>query len=122
VTKERRQFSREFKLAAVARFETAPNVEALAHELGVRREQLYVWARKYAAGGEEALRRSGRPRPSARSIEAMSREQRIAELERRLGRQAVEIDFLEGALQRIRASRQPSEGPGAPASSSRSRR
>jgi transposase-like protein len=122
VAKERRQFSREFKLAALARFETAGDVKALARELGVRRELLYMWRRKFAAGGAEALRTSGRPRPSAQSAEALSAERRVAELERKLGQQALEIDFLEGALQRIEGSRRPSDGPGATASSPRSRR
>ena len=122
MAKERRQFSREFKLEALGRFELAGNVEALAAELGIRRELLYVWRRKFAAGGTEALNNSGRPRPSARSAQALSVDQRTAELERQLGRQALEIDFLEGALRRIEASRQPNDGPGVTASSPRSRR
>jgi Transposase len=43
VAQERRQYSREFKLMALSRMEEAGNVEALAEELGVRREMLYVW-------------------------------------------------------------------------------
>lgn len=122
MAKERRQFSRAFKLDALARMEGAGNVEALAQALGIRRELLYVWRRKFVAGGAEALRTSGRPRPDLQSVEALSAERRIAELERKLGQQALEIDFLEGALQRIEASRRPNEGPGATASSPRSRR
>jgi transposase-like protein len=57
VAKERRQFSREFKLAALARFKATGNVEALAQELGIRREMLYRWQAKFAAG---ELRRCGR--------------------------------------------------------------
>ena len=38
MTKERRQFTREFKLEAISRFEAAPNAKELANELGVRRE------------------------------------------------------------------------------------
>ena len=120
--KERRQFSRAFKLMALARMEEAGNVEALALELGIRRELLYVWRRKFLAGGAEALRNAGRPRPEAGSAEALSAERRTAELERKLGQQALEIDFLEGALRRIEASSRPSKGPGATASSPRSRR
>src|SRR4051794_22231088 len=70
VAKERRQFSREFKLMALARFEEAGNVEALAGELGIRRELLYKWHKAFTAGGEAALRTTGRPRPSAQSAEA----------------------------------------------------
>jgi transposase len=123
VTKERRRFSREFKLMALGRLETAGNVYALARELGVRRELLYVWRRKFAGGGEAALKSSGRPRPAPGSEpEAMSADKRIAELERKLGQQALELDFFKGALRRIEASRPPSDGPGATASSPRSRR
>jgi transposase len=119
---ERRQFSREFKLMAIARFEAAGNVAALADELGVRREHLYKWAKAYTAGGAEALRNSGRPRPVPQAAEAMSAERRIAELERELGKKEIELRFFKGALQRIEASRQASGLPGATASSPRSKR
>jgi hypothetical protein len=46
----------------------------------------------------------------------------VAELERIVGRQAVELDFFQGALRRIKASRQVTDGPGATGSSPRSRR
>jgi transposase len=122
VAKERRQFSKAFKLEAVRRFEVAPNVEALAAELGIRRELLYRWREKLRSGGEAALRNTGRPRPSAQSAESLSAERRIAELERLLGEKSLEIDFLDGALRRIEASRPPSGGPGGTASSPKSRR
>jgi transposase len=122
VAKERRQFSREFKLAAVARFEAAGNVEALARELGIRREMLYVWHKKFRALGAEGLRNAGRPRPSAETPEALTAQGRIAELERKVGEQALLIDFFKGALRRIEASRRPSDGPGATAFSPRSKR
>jgi transposase-like protein len=121
VAKERRQFSREFKLKALALMDEAGNVEALAGELGLRRELLYDWRRKFEAGGVEALRNSGRPRPEGLSAEAPS-ERRVEELERKIGQQQLEIDFLDGALRRIEASRRPNDGPGATASSRRSRR
>lgn len=119
---ERRQFSREFKLTALRRMEAAGNVKALAAELGVRRELLYDWREKLAAGGAEALRNSGRPRPSAQSAEALSGERKLAELERKVGEQALLLDFFKGALRRIEGLRQASGEPGATASSPRSRR
>jgi transposase len=125
VAKERRQFSREFKLMALGRLESAPNVEALAGELGIRRELLYKWRSQYASGGAEALRTTGRPRPSAEGAETpegLAAQKRIAELERQLGQQAFDLAFFKGALRRIEASRQPKDGPGATASSPRSRR
>jgi transposase-like protein len=96
-------------------------VRELARELGIRRELLYKWREKFAQGGAEALTTSGRPRPAAEAPEAMASEKKIAELERKLGQQALELDFFRGALRRIEASRRPSEGPGVTASSPRSR-
>jgi transposase-like protein len=127
VAQERRQYSREFKLMALSRLEEAGNVEALAQELGVRREMLYVWRRQFQAGGVEALRNAGRPRPvegvaASDQLAVASAERRIAELERKVGQQSLEIDFLGGVLQRIEASRRPHDGPGGTASSPRSRR
>jgi transposase len=122
VAKERRQFSREFKLMALGRLETAGNVQLLAAELGVRRELLYDWREKFAAGGAEGLKNSGRPRPVAEAPETLAAEKRIAQLERKLGQQAFELDFFKGALRRIEASRRPNDGPGATASSPRSKR
>jgi transposase-like protein len=119
---ERRQFDREFKLMALRRMETTGNVEALAEELGLRRELLYKWRRKFDAGGAEALRNSGRPRPTEVSPEALNGERRIAELERKVGEQALLIDFFKGALRRIEGSRQGGSEPGVTASSPRSRR
>jgi transposase-like protein len=122
VGKERRRYSREFKLKALGRLETAGNVLELARELGVRRELLYKWRRLFAAGGEAGLRTTGRPRPVAGSPEAMAAEARIAALERKVGQQAIALDFFKDALRRIEASRRPSDGPGATASSPGSER
>jgi transposase-like protein len=64
VTRRRhRQHTREFKLSALARMDTAPDVQALARELDVERALLYRWQRHYIRGGATALRNSGRPRP-----------------------------------------------------------
>lgn len=120
--RERRLFSREFKLAAIQRMEGAGNVSALAEELGVRRELLYDWREKFVAGGAAALKGSGRPRPLAEPPEMADGRRRMAALERKIGEQALLIDFFRGALQRIEASGRPSEGPGATASSPRSKR
>lgn len=56
-------FTPEFKLNAVARLKDCTNVTALAMELGVRRNQLYKWAKQLdARGPDKAFRRHpGRP-------------------------------------------------------------
>jgi hypothetical protein len=58
----------------------------------------------------------------AEATEVALARRKIAELERKVGQQALEIDFFRGALRRIEASRRASEGPGVTGSSPRSRR
>jgi hypothetical protein len=65
---------------------------------------------------------AGRPRPSSPAPETMDAQGRIAALERKVGEQALLIDFFKGALQRIKGSRRPKDGPGGTASSPRSKR
>jgi len=120
--RERRLFSREFKLMAVRRLEDAGNVSALADELGVRREQLYKWSKVYAAKGAEGLVSPGRPRPTPQAAAALDAQDQLVELERKVGEQALLIDFFRGALRRIEGSRQARNEPGATASSPRSKR
>ncbi len=102
---------------ALSRFEAADSVRALARELGVRRELLYRWQAKFAAGGEAALQLPGRPRPTEElRLEPISTDERIAELERKIGRQQIELDFFRAALQQVRGQRRRNGGPGDPAS------
>jgi transposase len=125
VSKERRLYSREFKLAALARFETAGDVGELARALGIRRELLYKWRRKYALGGSMALGTAGRPRPmempgteavgEAEDDVARARH-RVAELERKVGQQQLELDFFRAALRQVKEPRRRSGGRGGPTS------
>jgi hypothetical protein len=47
---------------------------------------------------------------------------RIAELERKVGQQQLELDFFQQALRQVGGARRPSAGPGVPASTRSSRR
>jgi transposase len=127
--KRRRVFSPRFKLGVIERLEAGESVSALSRELQIKRELLCDWRRLWRQEGSGALRRQGRPT----AVEALLRgevppkslaeaERKIAELERKVGQQALELDFFGRALQRIEGSRQASEGPGGPASSRTSRR
>jgi transposase len=91
------------------------SVSAVAQELCIRRKRLYVWKDRYAELGEAGLahRRGGRPRkivcddkngPDAMSGrgELLAARRRIAELERKVGQQELELDFFGEALQRIK--------------------
>lgn len=102
--KRRGPFNQEFKLAAVQRMLAGANVSALAKELDVLRKELYVWRDRYRLGGAPALlpQRRGRKRkgeavhasgPPARGDVLAGAQARIAELEQKVGRQALELDF-----------------------------
>lgn len=59
---ERKLYSREFKQRAVARLKQTDNATALALELGVKRNQLYKWAKRLEeVGPEKAFNGPGRP-------------------------------------------------------------
>jgi len=111
----RRRFDREFKLRALERIGSGEPIRLLAAEFGVHRQLLYKW-RDAFSGGEP--RRRGRPSKADALAWSVDRaglsaleiaERRIAELERKVGQQAVELDFFQGALRRIKASRPVSE-------------
>jgi transposase-like protein len=134
-----RVFSREFKEAAVRRILAGEKVIALAAEFQVCRKSLYDWWNLYERGGSEALRAPGRPRgPAAWDKPRVVRDrpsrrrpapagagrsdgepnaERMAELERKIGQQALDLDFFARALRHIKASAPPSDARGAGASS-----
>jgi transposase len=131
----RRRFSREFKLRVIERLEAGESGTALALELSIKRTIIYRWRDLWRHGGEMALRGKPGPRTKAEALElersrgvaarandlAEARRQ-IAELQRKVGQQQVDLDFFKQALRRIEVSRQPSNGPGVTVSSPRSRR
>ena len=116
MARQQKAYSQEFKLRAVARFECAGNVTELAEELGIARILLYRWEEKFRAGGAAALKRAGRPVRAGELVPAIEPPDRIAELERTIGRQQVELDFFRAALQQVRGPRRRNGGPGGPAS------
>ncbi|EWY40712.1 hypothetical protein N825_32820 [Skermanella stibiiresistens SB22] len=122
---EPRVFSRDFKLGAVRRLEAGENVSALARELGVARQLIHTWRKRVLEGGPEALRGKGQPHavPLGSVVVApASAQARVAELERMIGRQQVDLDFFQRALRHIEGRRQPSVGLGATASTKSSER
>jgi len=127
-TGKRREFSREFKLSAVKRALAGESVASLSRELGVPKGHLYKWSRHYRAGGVHALRPARRPRKGfgVLDLEATNdlaaARRRLGELERKVGQQPLELDFFRQALRQIEGARQPSDRPGARASTRSSRR
>src|SRR5262245_3677622 len=123
--KNRKDLTVEFKRAAVALMMPGVKISALARELGVNRQRLYDW-RDALQAGDDQLRRPGRPKrpvlPPAQANDLAGAQKRIAELERRLGQQQLELDFFKEALRRVEALRRPSTRPGATASTPSSKR
>ena len=109
------EYGTELKLAAVRRVLAGESVRAVAEELGIRRKRLYVWKDRYGELGEAGLmhRRGGRPRKEVSAAgcgaagvsgrgELLAARRRIAELERKVGQQELELDFFGEALRRIK--------------------
>ena len=85
----RRQFTKEFKLAAVRRLEQGVSIAEVARALEVNPNVLHRWRREFRHGPGNAFPGNGKQRWS---------EGRIAELERKVGQQAAGDRFFEGML------------------------
>ena len=106
-----RRFTREFKLAAVQRLEQGVSIAEVARAVEVNPNVLHRWQREFRQGPGNAFPGHGQRRWS---------EGRIAELERKIGQQTLEIDFLKGCLQRIEEQRMLQASNGNPQSTARS--
>jgi len=109
----RRKFTKEFKLAAVRRLEQGVSIGEAARALEVNPNVLHRWRREFRQGTGNAFPGNGKQRWS---------EGRIAELERKVGQQTLEIDFLKGCLQRIEEQRMLQALTGSPQSTARSKK
>jgi transposase len=107
--KSRRQFTQ----AAVRRLEQGVSIAEVARGLEVNPNVLHRWRREFRQGPGNAFPGNGKARWS---------EGRVAELERKVGQQALEIDFLKGCLQRIEEARMLQVLHGNPRSSARSKK
>lgn len=136
-----RIYSQEFKLAAVRRVLAGEKIRAVAQELRLG-NLLYTWLDHYEQGGPDAVVPRGRPpkavawarrralvqQPSRQArvygigAGEPPRDSRLVELERKVGQQAVELDFFREALRHVKAPPRPSGGRGGRASSRSSTR
>jgi transposase-like protein len=129
---EKRIFTEEFKRAAVKRMEAGESSAALSRELAVKRTLLYRWRDVVRRHGEKAFAgRAGRPSKAEMLIrehgadgatELAQARRKIAELERKVGQQQLDLDFFRQALRHIEAPQRRSSARGATASSPTSRR
>ena len=104
---------RNLKLAAVRRLEQGVSIAEVARGLEVNPNVLHRWRREFRQGPGNAFPGNGKQRWS---------EGRVAELERKVGQQALEIDFLKGCLQHIEEQRMLQALTGNPRSSGRSKK
>jgi len=131
--RKHRHFTEDQKRSAVGRVASGETVSTVARSIGVDRRRLYEWYHKYQEGGAEALRRPGRPRKeealSARARswqgepdEAKAARRQIAELQRKVGEQEIDLDFFRRALRHIEETRRATATPGSAASIKSSKR
>jgi transposase-like protein len=92
----RRKFSKEFKRAAVRRLETGASIAEVARACEVNPNVLHRWRREFRNGVERAFPGLGKKR---------AEESQVAELERKIGQQTLESDFLKRVLQRVEEAR-----------------
>ena len=92
----RRKFSKEFKEAAIRRLQGGQTAAEVARALEVHPSELHRWRHELDEHGERAFQGVGKKR---------AEESRVADLERKIGQQALEIDFLKRALQHVEEQR-----------------
>ena len=92
----RRTFTTELKEAAVRRLELGVSRAEVARACEVNPNVLHRWRRELSEHGARAFSGNGK---------TCGQESQIAELERKVGRQAMEIDFLRRCLQRVEEQR-----------------
>src|SRR6266536_3465704 len=122
-----RTFPTAFKLVAIKRLEAGEAVLPLARKLGVSRKLLHDWRKAWKLHGPAGLNRKRGPKPGPRKLRPLAEpaakggsgelaqaRTKIAELERKIGQQALDIDFCHKALRALAAAAR--QGSIAPAS------
>jgi len=94
--KSRRKFTKEFKQTAVNRLNSGQSAAEVARALEVHPSDLHRWRRELQEHADRAFSGAGKRR---------AEETKVAELERKVGQQAMEIDFLKRALQHVEEQR-----------------
>lgn len=128
--KKKRQFPTAYKIKAIKRIERGEGVLPVARELGISRKSLHDWIKAWKADGPGGLNRKPGPKPGPRKFKqlatyddkrsALARANaRIAELERLVGRQQMDLDFFRNALRAL--ERPAAQGKPASASSKSSK-
>ena len=117
--RKQRSYSMEFRLETVKQMLAGESSRALSRRLEVRTSVLYRWLDKYRQVALEQLG-GGKAEAAIEKTAAELARQRVAELEQKVGRQTLELDFLRRAFERVKDLRQTSTGCGGSASTRRS--
>ena len=112
--RKRRSFSAEFKAQVVLELISGKkSLMEASREYNIKDTVLSRWKQEFVAKATQVFEQPQ---------EVQEKEARIAELERKVGQQALEIDFLKGCLQRIEEQRMLQALTGSPRSTGRSRK
>src|SRR6516165_2109171 len=96
MSQSRRNFTKEFKEAAIRRLELGASIAEVARACEVNPNVLHRWRRELRDHAAQAFSGNGKSR---------GEENQTAALERKVGRQAMEIDFLRRCLQHVEEQR-----------------
>ena len=91
MSRERRKFSRDFKIKVVEAYESGVSAVELSRQFEVHPNVIYAWSREYRRDPTKAFQ-------TDQHDSGQAQDQRIAELERMVGRLSLENDFLKKAL------------------------
>lgn len=91
---QRKRFTRDFKFQVVRAYDSGVSVAELTRRFEIHSNIIYRWTREYRNNPQGAFKGSGNNTEVTKEVE-----QKIAELERMIGRLTVENDFLKKALQ-----------------------
>jgi transposase len=91
MSKQRKKFSREFKIKVVEAYESGVSAVELSRQFEIHPNVIYAWTREYRRDPANAFGSAGT------DVRGDS-DKRVAELERMIGRLALENEFLKKAL------------------------
>ena len=112
----RQEYSRELKLAAMREIDSGKGMAEVARMYQLSPKRLETWRSEWRAKGELAFPGKGAQPKSKLDAD------RISELERKIGQQTMEIDFLKKTLRRFREQLLPVAVNGGTDSMSKSKR
>src|ERR1700693_6425226 len=110
----RLEYSRELKMAAMREIDSGKGMAEVARMYQLSPKRLETWKSEWRAKGDLAFPGKGAQPQSKLNAD------RICELERKIGQQTMEIDFLKKTLRRFREHPLPVGGNGKAASLSKS--